>query len=113
MFAKTFFSEDDILHQRWANYPRHPLQQEEPDGDREWIEHHQALQKLTKFEDSIGVEFTHIRLLARAFTDRSLGYNNLSQYAKTLIPSTLLHCYLKILIVFPWTVLCLEDLIRD
>ncbi|XP_021955109.1 ribonuclease 3 isoform X2 [Folsomia candida] len=79
VFAKTFFSEDDILHQRWANYPRHPLQQEEPDGDREWIEHHQALQKLTKFEDSIGVEFTHIRLLARAFTDRSLGYNNLSQ----------------------------------
>lgn len=35
-------------------------------------------QKLTKFEESIGVEFTHIRLLARAFTDRSIGYTNLT-----------------------------------
>lgn len=36
------------------------------------------LQKLTKFEESIGIEFTHIRLLARAFTDRSIGYTNLT-----------------------------------
>lgn len=35
-------------------------------------------QKLTKFEESIGIEFTHIRLLARAFTDRSIGYTNLT-----------------------------------
>lgn len=35
-------------------------------------------QKLTKFEESIGVEFNHIRLLARAFTDRSIGYTNLT-----------------------------------
>jgi hypothetical protein len=31
------------------------------------------LQKLTEFEDQTGIQFTHIRLLARAFTDRSVG----------------------------------------
>ena len=35
-------------------------------------------QKLTKFEASIGVEFRHIRLLARAFTGRSSGTNHLT-----------------------------------
>ena len=35
-------------------------------------------QKLSKFEETIGVEFNHIRLLARAFTDRSIGFNNLT-----------------------------------
>ena len=33
---------------------------------------------MTEFEESIGVEFTHIRILARAFTDRSIGYSNLT-----------------------------------
>lgn len=33
---------------------------------------------MTKFEESIGIEFSHIRLLARAFTDRSIGYTNLT-----------------------------------
>lgn len=33
---------------------------------------------LTKFEDSIGVKFHHIRLLARAFTDRSIGFTHLT-----------------------------------
>lgn len=36
------------------------------------------LQNLSKFEESIGVHFNHIRLLARAFTDRSIGFNNLT-----------------------------------
>jgi ribonuclease-3 len=79
VFAKTLFQDDEVLHGVWTNYPMHPLQQEVPGGDRAWIESHKALQKLTEFEDNIGVEFTHIRLLARAFTDRSLGYNNLSR----------------------------------
>lgn len=35
-------------------------------------------QKLVKFEESIGVKFDHIRLLARAFTLRSVGYNHLT-----------------------------------
>jgi len=33
---------------------------------------------LTKFEQLIGVEFKHVRLLARAFTDRSLGTSHLT-----------------------------------
>lgn len=33
---------------------------------------------MTKFEDSIGVRFRHIRLLARAFTDRSIGFTHLT-----------------------------------
>ena len=36
------------------------------------------LKDLTKFEDSIGVQFKHIRLLARAFTDRSIGFTHLT-----------------------------------
>lgn len=36
------------------------------------------LKDLTDFEASIGVRFTHIRLLARAFTDRSIGFTNLT-----------------------------------
>lgn len=35
-------------------------------------------QKLAKFEETVGIEFNHIRLLARAFTDRSIGFNNLT-----------------------------------
>lgn len=62
----------------WDNYPKHPLQQQEPEGDRRWIESFDLLKNLRKFEETIGVEFTHIRLLARAFTDRSIGYTNLT-----------------------------------
>ena len=36
------------------------------------------LQKLVSFEDATGIEFDHVRLLARAFTLRSVGYNNLT-----------------------------------
>ena len=34
--------------------------------------------QLTNFEAQTGIEFTHVRLLARAFTDRSLGFSNLT-----------------------------------
>ncbi|OQR77308.1 ribonuclease 3-like [Tropilaelaps mercedesae] len=76
--AMDWGSEYVDLLERWCNYRRHPLQLQEPDGDRRWIEHYPVLQKLTKFEQQIGVEFTHIRLLARAFTHRSVGFNNLT-----------------------------------
>ena len=33
---------------------------------------------MQEFEKKVGVEFMHIRLLARSFTDRSIGYNNLT-----------------------------------
>lgn len=78
VFSETLFKEDLDLLDVWVNYPPHPLQEQEPMGDRKWIPAFELLQKLTKFEDSIGVEFKHIRLLARAFTDRSIGYTNLT-----------------------------------
>ncbi|XP_043276130.1 ribonuclease 3 [Venturia canescens] len=78
VFGSTLFKDEVELYKVWVNYPRHPLQEQEPTGDRQWIPSFELLQKLTKFEDSIGIEFTHIRLLARAFTDRSIGYTNLT-----------------------------------
>ncbi|XP_014213264.1 ribonuclease 3 isoform X2 [Copidosoma floridanum] len=78
VFGDTLFKDESQLLNIWVNYPRHPLQEQEPTGDRQWIPSFELLQKLTKFEDSIGVEFLHIRLLARAFTDRSIGYTNLT-----------------------------------
>ncbi|CAH0384549.1 unnamed protein product [Bemisia tabaci] len=78
VFGHTFFKSDPQLLDVWVNYPKHPLQEQEPDTDRHWIASFPLLQKLVQFEESIGVEFTHIRLLARAFTDRSVGYTNLT-----------------------------------
>ncbi|XP_045475707.1 ribonuclease 3 [Harmonia axyridis] len=77
VFSDTLFKDSDLLDV-WVSLPSHPLQEQEPEGDREWIPKFELLQTLTKFEDSIGVEFNHIRLLARAFTDRSVGYTNLT-----------------------------------
>lgn len=53
-------------------------QVQEPQSDRQLIETSPVLQKLTTFEDSIGVLFTHVRLLARAFTLRTVGFNHLT-----------------------------------
>lgn len=78
VFGKTFYRESPELLDIWVNYPKHPLQEQEPDGDRKWINTLPFLQKLTKFEESIGIKFNHIRLLARAFTDRSVGFTNLT-----------------------------------
>ncbi|KAK0171886.1 hypothetical protein PV328_005279 [Microctonus aethiopoides] len=78
VFGETLFQAEDNIGYVWVNYPKHPLQEQEPRGDRQWIPSFELLQKLTKFEESIGIEFTHIRMLARAFTDRSIGYTNLT-----------------------------------
>ncbi|XP_050076547.1 ribonuclease 3 [Anopheles maculipalpis] len=78
VFAYALFQEDDSLRGIWVNYPAHPLQEQEPLGDRNHIESFEMLKTLTRFEDSIGVQFNHIRLLARAFTDRSIGFTNLT-----------------------------------
>ncbi|KAF4526532.1 hypothetical protein B566_EDAN005899 [Ephemera danica] len=78
VFAITFFNDDPDNLDVWINCPKHPLQEQEPDGDRHWISQFKLLEKLTQFEEDIGIEFNHIRLLARAFTDRSIGYNNLT-----------------------------------
>lgn len=78
VFAFALFMENDKLRDTWENYPPHPLQEQEPLGDRQWIESYEMLKTLTKFEDAIGVKFRHIRLLARAFTDRSIGFTHLT-----------------------------------
>ncbi|XP_039446763.1 ribonuclease 3-like [Culex pipiens pallens] len=78
VFAYALFQEDESLSKIWINYPPHPLQEQEPLGDRHHIESFEMLKTLTKFEESVGVCFNHIRLLARAFTDRSIGFTNLT-----------------------------------
>ncbi|XP_064648980.1 uncharacterized protein LOC135501106 [Lineus longissimus] len=77
IFASTLFDDKD-LHGVWEKLPQHPLQEEEPSGDRHWIKSSAVLQNLLRFEDMTGIEFNNIRLLARAFTPRNLGFNNLT-----------------------------------
>lgn len=71
-------SENLILRDLWINYKKHPIQMQQPDGDRHLIEKIPRLKDLHEFERITGIEFTHIRLLARAFTHRSVGFNNLT-----------------------------------
>lgn len=79
VFGETLFKADkDVLTTSWFTMRKHPLQAQEPLGDRHWIEKFPILQKLTKFEEDTGITFKHIRLLARAFTDRSVGFTNLT-----------------------------------
>ncbi|ERL92232.1 hypothetical protein D910_09550, partial [Dendroctonus ponderosae] len=78
VFSNTLFRDNPDLLKVWVKLPPHPLQEQEPTGDRHWIQKFEILNKLTEFEMSINVEFNHIRLLARAFTDRSVGYTNLT-----------------------------------
>ncbi|KAH8366956.1 hypothetical protein KR200_006208 [Drosophila serrata] len=78
VFTDALFRQDDKLLGIWKNLPEHPLQEQEPLGDRGCIGNYRVLQELTKFEDSIGIKFKHIRLLARAFTDRSIGFTHLT-----------------------------------
>ncbi|TRY64745.1 hypothetical protein DNTS_017796 [Danionella cerebrum] len=77
LFGRLLFNVED-LRDVWLNYPPHPLQVQEPLTDRQLIESSPVLQKLTSFEDAIGVLFTHVRLLARAFTLRTVGFNHLT-----------------------------------
>ncbi|CAO1415592.1 unnamed protein product [Diamesa hyperborea] len=78
VFSSALFKDDLELKEMWQNYPPHPLQEQEPLGDRQWIDSYELLKNLKRFEDTVGIEFTHIRLLARAFTDRSIGFTNLT-----------------------------------
>ncbi|KAJ8794122.1 hypothetical protein J1605_019036 [Eschrichtius robustus] len=77
LFGRLLFNDPD-LREVWLNYPLHPLQLQEPNTDRQLIETSPVLQKLTEFEDATGVIFTHVRLLARAFTLRTVGFNHLT-----------------------------------
>lgn len=44
VFAETLFKQDIDLLDVWVNYPLHPLQEQEPDGDRKWISSFPLLQ---------------------------------------------------------------------
>lgn len=78
VFASALFQGENHLKDVWENITAHPLQEQEPLGDRQWIESYQFLKDLGKFEHSIGYQFKHIRLLARAFTDCSIGFTHLT-----------------------------------
>uniref|UniRef100_A0A8C5MTC4 Ribonuclease 3 n=1 Tax=Leptobrachium leishanense TaxID=445787 RepID=A0A8C5MTC4_9ANUR len=77
LFGRLLFNNQE-LRDVWLNYPLHPLQLQEPHSDRQLIETSPVLKKLTAFEEAIGVNFAHIRLLARAFTLRTVGFNHLT-----------------------------------
>ena len=76
IFAQALFGSDPELHETWTELKYHPLQLQSPTGDRHWIREYKLLLKLTEFEKQIGIEFKHIRLLARAFTDRQVEKTN-------------------------------------
>lgn len=78
VLSNVLFDDDDGLLQKWIDYPKHPLQTQNPTGDRHLIESVPLLKRLTEFEAMTGIEFKHIRILARAFTHRSIGFNNLT-----------------------------------
>ena len=78
IFAVALFGTEPDLHGTWVTFDPHPLQMQEPGGDRHWIQTYPILQKMADFEKQLGIEFTHIRLLARAMSDRSLALSNLT-----------------------------------
>lgn len=78
VLANVLFGDDPELLYKWVHYPKHPIQLQNPDGDRHIIEGIPLLKRLTEFESMTGIQFKHIRILARAFTHRSIGFNNLT-----------------------------------
>ncbi|XP_048587082.1 ribonuclease 3 isoform X3 [Nematostella vectensis] len=77
LFSRLAFTEQD-LYDKWMELPKHRLQDQKPGGDRHLIGSSPVLQKLVEFEEGSGIPFTHIRLLARAFTHPQVGKNNLT-----------------------------------
>ncbi len=61
VFAHALFGAEPDLNQIWTDFDPHPLQRQEPDGDRHWIQKYPVLQKICAFEQRMGIEFTHIR----------------------------------------------------
>ncbi len=72
--SSTSTSTNDI-YTTWTNLPLHPIQAQMPKGDRHLIANTKILQHVQIFEDMIGLEFKHIRLLAQAFCTRSASFN--------------------------------------
>ena len=44
VFGEVLFGDDEKLLNTWINLPRHPLQEDEPNGDRHWISSSPVLQ---------------------------------------------------------------------
>lgn len=83
LFGRVLFEfgrsdECELLLAIWQNLPLHPLQEDLPDGDAHLIDSSPVLMRMREFQESIGVKFDHIRLLARAMTHRNCGYNILT-----------------------------------
>lgn len=68
------------LYSIWCDIRPHPLQAQLPNGDRHLIPSVRILQHVNMFEDMIGVEFKHVRLLAQAFCTRSVLYSSNARY---------------------------------
>ncbi|VDK69958.1 unnamed protein product [Litomosoides sigmodontis] len=78
IFGCAMFGDSQELLSAWFDLDDHPLKRDNPNGDRHLINDVPALQLLTELEKSIGVTFKHIRVLAKAFTRRNIGFNNLT-----------------------------------
>ena len=57
----------------------HELQEEYPDGDRHMIITTQSLKGLPKLEETIGYQFEHVRILAKAMTRRCIPFNDVTR----------------------------------
>lgn len=68
-------TDDSDLLDIWENLASHPIQAQFPNGDRHLIANTKILQHVNQYEEMIGLEFKHIRLLAQAFCTRSASYN--------------------------------------
>ena len=73
--SKEQEAENEQLLCTWTNLKPHPIQSQFPDGDRHLIANTRILQHVSRFEELIGVQFTHVRLLAQAFCTRSASFN--------------------------------------
>lgn len=76
IFAAALWQEDPKLFKVWTELPPHRLK--EGGSDRAMIADTSALQVLLPLEESIGVRFDSIRLLAKALTRKNVPYNNLT-----------------------------------
>jgi hypothetical protein len=61
VFAETLFKQDPDLLDVWVNYPPHPLQEQEPLGDRKWIPSFELLQVSTSVTPCLGrAKYVHV-----------------------------------------------------
>ncbi len=64
IFGKTLFGHDETLYKTWAELKHHPLQAQEPAGDRHWISTYPILQVLC-VSVWISLRFLHLFLPVR------------------------------------------------